>query len=1426
MSSKITLVWFSLVLCFGSFLFAKDEDFADPSGIVYDSITYSPIKDARVFIYYVDRCDQDDNKVLVPEEELGPGQQGQRTNQQGQYQFNLKVGRRYKIEVVPPGANYHFPSVLIPPKQGCAKVDQENKVVPYNFPHPKDTSYYLYLDIPNHASLVLNNHIPLDPVSSIIHIEPEVDLLTVSKGEIQTYTITIKNASQKNFTQNEEGELFLQVLLNRPGLIPIPTKAKIFLKQLNGSLKLIRTSSYTYAFPQMFKLGPFPMKAKETIIITYQMKVDMNAKLGKIKKSYLLIDKANISRSKIKSLSVYIKTDPLFTQGIIFGKVFCDTNKDGIQQRNEMGLPNVHVYIDTGSFVITDERGKFHLQNIKPGQRMVKVDQDTLPPESKPEKEGSRILNITPGLVAKTNFAIKCKFDKFRSEDILLYLPKNKAIFRNKTLTILGQADPLKNIKINGEKIKIRDQGRIIHVVSLKPGLNKIAIEFIEKGKKKIIIRKVFLSRAAWFLLAMAQGTIKEAKAKGNLFEIEKKDSLDIGPFRLQGRALLYLKARIQGKYIKQYLVTVHLDTEKKSEIEQRLDQIIDPNKFYPVLGDSSFERKDVESQRQFYVLIDADESTFQVGDFHPDIKGIDLIRYDRHLWGFITRLKLKFKEGYDTKVEAFSGTQKIEATRRAHDVILQNQGSVYYLRHRNIIQASEKVELVIRDRDNNLVIYKKKLERDKDYVIHYETGRIILHGPFGSSIPSDRLLPTSQFSPSLIYGHPVFLEVNYEYEAPQEFAEGARGIYLHQRIKKIIRIGAGYIEEKRGERFPYRLWSVDLKIDIAKNSQINCELAQTRGVVEQANLTLDGGYSYSELESGEGNPKGNALKVEIKTDLGTGKKGHYIYGYFQSIDSGFSASHTILARSQVKFGINSKYRLKKGHYLVLRHDGIITNIPILSEIQDFKESNVQISSLQYKAKLRKGTTFISEFTNIWEREFAPGLKTPLFVTTTETNGGLALRMNQEINEKFNIFVSQSAFLYDKFTSEEKERKPPSRPFASKTVSSCGISFQPLKDLSLNLEERIRWNGDNTTILGIETKIDEDQTLYLKEVLRKESNNLFSTSVIGTRANFGPEKRSRIYSEYEIGGGMSGETGRAIMGVGHDLDITKDINIILGYERTQLRGFYKDKKIIIGSYEVEGRPGFLPYSSKDSVFLGFEYLKSKRFKLTGRYELRYDRTLEKDEDLSSLAFKKFRWGARNALTWAWNSDLTSFIHFGYLETQNLTLDKKEERMLRAGIGLAFRPHAYDLIDVLMHYMKIIDLGPTDLKKTNYKDLLSFILIIDGPFGLQLVERVSYLYTKVRSWFSEIMLSKALHTLLWINRLNYHLSLKLDISGEYRIMLERPHGGISRGTLFEISYLFSKYIRVGIGYNLSSFGDNILYPSWGARGPFFRIQGLY
>ena len=66
-------------------------------------------------------------------------------------------------------------------------------------------------------------------------------------------------------------------------------------------------------------------------------------------------------------------------ESCVAGKVYVDCNHNQRQDSKELGIPNVRIYIEDGTYLITDVAGKFSFCGLSAQTHVLKVDKTTLP---------------------------------------------------------------------------------------------------------------------------------------------------------------------------------------------------------------------------------------------------------------------------------------------------------------------------------------------------------------------------------------------------------------------------------------------------------------------------------------------------------------------------------------------------------------------------------------------------------------------------------------------------------------------------------------------------------------------------------------------------------------------------------------------------------------------------------------------------------------------------------------------------------------------------------------------------------------------------------------------------------------------------------------------------------------------------------------
>jgi len=230
-----------------------------------------------------------------------------------------------------------------------------------------------------------------------------------------------------------------------------------------------------------------------------------------------------------------------------------------------------------------------------------------------------------------------------------------------------------------------------------------------------ILEGKLFLRSGS----ALRVGAITAADA----FEEELRELSSSGDLRATGRAAFFLKGKIKGDL----LLTAAYDTDKKTN--ERLFRDIEPDRYYPVYGDSSIRGYDAQSTRRLYVRIDRKKSYLLLGDFQTQTQSEQrqLGNYQRSLNGV--------RAHYETpRVVANAWASKDTTRQVIEEIPADGTSGPYRFRQAAGLLGSEKVELITRDRNQRaLIIDTVEQIRFTDYEFEPFTGRLLFRRPVRS---------------------------------------------------------------------------------------------------------------------------------------------------------------------------------------------------------------------------------------------------------------------------------------------------------------------------------------------------------------------------------------------------------------------------------------------------------------------------------------------------------------------------------------------------------------------------------------------------------------------------------------------------------------------------------------------------------------------
>jgi len=396
----------------------------DPYGIVFDAKTGLPVAGATVTL--LDQNGQPIGSDIAFEIDTQSGDlislpAAQVTNSAGEFIYPLVKAGTYSLVVdtktIPGNMRYTFIS---------------DKSVYPSFPADKavDLSWsYAGQFTLNNGDPALNIDIPIDPetpaISSSLFVKKVASNKTAEIGEFEEYTVTVANRGTVDSTN-----VSITDTLPR-GFIYV-----------QGSMRVDGTKVED---PQggkgpYLKLGLGTLNPNKEVKVQYRVYIGPNALNGDGINRVRAKD-AKGTESNEAAAKVEVTPGAMISDGFIVGKIFTDCNRNGVQDSGEIGVPGVRIYLEDGSYVITDSEGKYDFYGISAKTHVLKVDRTSLPIGSElvlisnrqAGDPNSRFVDLKRGELHRADFAIAEGVGQCSQSLIERVLERKKHIEQNNT---------------------------------------------------------------------------------------------------------------------------------------------------------------------------------------------------------------------------------------------------------------------------------------------------------------------------------------------------------------------------------------------------------------------------------------------------------------------------------------------------------------------------------------------------------------------------------------------------------------------------------------------------------------------------------------------------------------------------------------------------------------------------------------------------------------------------------------------------------------------------------------------------------------------------------------------------------------------------------------------------------------------------------
>lgn len=1040
-----------------------------------------------------------------------------------------------------------------------------------------------------------------------------------------------------------------------------------------------------------------------------------------------------------------------------------------------------------------------------------------------------------------------------------LRLPADGAILGAERLAVTGRSRPGNTVRVNGVEVPLGADGRFSRLVDLAPGPQQLTVQVRDAaGNEASVVRNYVVRDRAYFLMAVAEGAVGQIGAK--VQGMSDRTSLEAGGVLLHGRGAVYLKGRIKGDVLgfQSVRYTAHLDTARNGNLQQFQANLFDPDRYYPVYGDNSVDVQDAQARGPLYVLVEADRSKATFGNFRTGVDGWELLRYDRTMYGGQLDLQRVFAGDLDTRAKLFAAQEDRTLARRT-DMLRGTGGSLFYLSGRDVLEGSERVWIVVRDRDNGIELGRFAMNRNVDYIPDYREGRLLFKSPVNSAVDAFFAIGQNGMAGQHLHwnGHPVFVLTTYEARAIDGVGGANVGAVVEERVfGGKLRIGAGYVHEARdGEgSAAYQLAGGHVEARLGNASRARAEVAWSRSRDSLVSVSDDGGLTFGQQRDAASRAtasevSGLALSLVVDADLGdlakavgvelgksdlngagagfeaqdparkapdsqaaaTASSAGHLRAHYRWVQQGFHSNGVLTEQGQQKVGFDARFALHRDNALSLRYDGILTGarpdafaglgLGNQGGLQSQWGAGATATSGSFTPLGRHLVTLqdLHRLSPRWNL-----LSSLAYSGADATDGSLRHSVTlaegaaYRFSDRLTLRGEQQLILGGDANQLQTRA-------LDQLQSVVGLEWRIFDSLSLTVAERLGWGGQNATMAGLRTAIGKDTSLYVQQRLEDsyQTGRPVSATVIGAEQRY--SEGGRAFGEYQVDALNAGRMNRAILGLGKRFALAPGLHVDASYERAQT---------------FSGPTGA---TSRDAFSLGGEWLRAKHWKLSSRQEARVD---QGDEALGGV--RKLQLVSLNAVEVQASRALSLFGRGNLMRTTDQSKEKVEAETLQGTVGWAYRSPDNDWFQLIGRYTHLreqrpaaIDLG---LSERSRKHIFAIEPIIETPWGFQWAHKLAF-----RRADEVLADGPALQSDTWlgISRLGYHLSSRLDAAVEYRLLVTTASRALEHGALVEAAWIFAKTLRLGAGWNFTRFQENLQGDFVRDEGGFFlRVLGMY
>lgn len=841
-------------------------------------------------------------------------------------------------------------------------------------------------------------------------------------------------------------------------------------------------------------------------------------------------------------------------------------------------------------------------------------------------------------------------------------------------------------------------------------------------------------------------------------------------------RLAFYLKGKTQGRY----LVTAQADTQNQplrhlftgftTANPQDLFRSLDPDLYYPTYGDHSTAWRDVDSQGHFYLRMDWDKNQALWGNYATGLSATEYIQYIRSLYGAATFLRSNQTTRWGEPRSQLRAFAAQERTAPGHSELIGTGGSLYYLRHANLLQGSDQAFIEIRDPTTGRVDQRFALMRGADYEIDPIQGRLILTKPL-AQITRDQLHRISRDSP--LDGNSQWLIVDYEW-VPTGMDRGQMTGGLHGKhwFGDHVGVGVTAVDENRGGD-DYTLAGLDLTLQASRGTYVNIARSHSQATSTPVFFSDNGGLDFVRRNP-TGHRNGDATAIEGRlslADLGVNHSDWSAGAWWRQLDPGYSVARADSGLAIKQWGAEAVGSLTPATQLYLRY----------SQAQQGRQRLIQ-EQASMQSRLTDRDLFDTELRRVQEPSKRGGQAAGLLG---------AARYTRRFDDQLSLYIGEQLTLSDDH-----------RRYANNNALNVGGLYTLSNQSSLGADLSFGERGNGAMIQGHYQRTPQ-HSLYASVTESPDRTAPFAAArthnengwTIGQRWRI--SNRTSVFNENQFLK-QSGEAGLADT---------------FGLDFYPAYGWSMGTTLSTGS--LDSRTGTVHRRAVSAS--------------AGRADTQADWQTKIEWRQDRGGQQRTQWVSTNRIQYALTPNLQLAGRYNYARSNERITRNANTRFIEGNAGFAYRPIYTDRWALFGRYTYLYDVAPLDqIDSDSQFDQNSRVLLFEGIYRLnhrwETTAKLAWRHGRARNgrghgnWFNSAARFSALQA-------RYELFYRWHGIAEYR-WLTVKQGGQRQGWLLGIDRDINRHLRCGVGFNLTDFRDDLTDLNDHQRGWYFNLTGDY